>query len=128
MTTQLPTALVPASPWGVYDFRRLTAKSGAASGGVAQAELLQVPQDELWLLERAVVHCTSTATTAARLYLDTVAPTAMLDGSRSGNFDVADNGAPIQVPGGSVLICQWTGADDGAIGTLRVQVTVLKRR
>ncbi|MFT3873439.1 MAG: hypothetical protein QM714_12480 [Nocardioides sp.] len=75
-----------------------------------------------------MVHCTSSNQTAARLYLDSIAPAGVLDGSRAGNFDVADQGSPIQVPGGSVLICQWTGADNNAVGTMRVQYVVLKQR
>lgn len=125
--TSLPIQLAPAAAWLIQDYRRTVVTSSPAAGGIAQAQLPQVPQDELWLVERIVVRCTSAATTAARLYLDQITDANILDGSRSGNFDVADQGSPIQVPGGSVLLCQWTGADNGAIATLRVQIVVLKQ-
>ena len=63
----------------------------------------------------------------ATRYVDLVEPTRALDGTRSGNFDVADEAAPIQLPGASTLFCQWTGADPGAIAHLNVQATIMKR-
>ena len=124
----LPTAVGAAVPWTLYDFLQRQLKSDPADAdGVITLELPQIAQDELWLIDRLVVQCDSVAATEARLYVDLVEPTRILDGTRSGNFDVADEAAPIQLPGASTLICQWTGADPGSVAHLRLQATVMKR-
>jgi hypothetical protein len=113
--------------WSLWDYRQLVATSKAAAGGIADAVLTQVPQDELWLLDRVVVVCTSSSTTSAFLYLNTADDRNVLDGTQVGNFDVADQSSPIQLPGGSTLLCRWAGASNGAVGTIRAQVTVMKQ-
>ena len=124
----LPTAVGAAVPWTLYDFvQRRLQSDPAGADGVITVELPQTAQDELWLIDRLVVQCTSSAATEARLYVDLVEATRALDGTRSGNFDVADEAAPIQLPGASTLFCQWTGADPGAIAHLNVQATIMKR-
>ncbi len=124
----LPTPVGAAVPWSLYDFRQRQLDSAPAGGdGICEVELPQTPQDELWLIDRIVVQCSSAAATEARLYLDLVDSTRILDGTRSGNFDVADEAAAIQLPGASTLICQWTGADPGAVARLRIQASVMKR-
>lgn len=114
--------------WYVHDYRQSYLTSAPASAeGVCQVELPQVPQDELWFIERLVVSSDSELRTQARLYLDAIEPARMLDGTRSGNFDVADQASPILIPGASLLLCQWTGATPDARGTLRAQLTILKQ-
>lgn len=125
--TQLPQPRL-GSPWFVHDFRQVYVKSQAAAGGLATTQLEQVPERELWIVQRAVVQCTSATKTEARLYLDSIDASRILDGTRAGNFDVADEASGIQIPGGSILLCQWSGAADGAIGTMRAQLMILRRR
>jgi hypothetical protein len=100
----------------------------AAAGGLATVELAQVPHDERWLLDRAVVQCDSTTPTVAFLYLNDIEDRGVLDGTRVGNFDVADNTQPILLDGGGVLKVQWQGASNGAKGTARLQLRILKQR
>jgi hypothetical protein len=57
---------------------------------VCAAQLPQLDPDELWLVDHAVIACTSTTPTAVRLYADSIDPLYLLDGSSAGGFDVAD--------------------------------------
>jgi hypothetical protein len=125
----LPQPLVgmssPASGWTVADWLDKSYASPPAVGGVATLSLPQVEPGRLLRLTHAVVSCTSAATTQLRLYLDTVAPGSLRDGSIAGNFDVADWPGGLLVPTSRVLVAQWTGATDGAVGTLTLQGEVL---
>jgi hypothetical protein len=123
----LPTSSSSAARWALHDYRQRVISSAPAAGDVCQVEFEQVPLDELWLIERTVVQCTSTGATVAHLYQDVVDDLRVLDGTRVGNFDVADNASPLLLPSGSTLLVEWKGADDGAIGTALVQYVVLKR-
>lgn len=121
----LPSAYAPN--WYLHDFRQAVIYSQPAAGGLATAMLAQVPHAELWLLDRIVVQSDSATATAAFLYLDQVDDRNVLDGTRVGNFDVADQSQPIQLPGSSRLLVQWQGASNGAVGTARVQLRLLRQ-
>ncbi len=125
--TVLPIPSSAALAWRLHDYKQLAAESQPAVAGVMRAELPQLPQDELWLVHRIVVQSDSSTPTEARVYLDRPDPQRLVDGTRAGNFDVADMASPIQVPGSSVLICEWTGASVGATGAMHVQAIVLTR-
>jgi hypothetical protein len=125
MTLQLPVALGPA--WSLVDLRHRVLKTKAAAGGYAVAELEQVPQDERWLIDRVVVQCDSTTPTVAFLYLNELEDRGVLDGTRVGNFDVADQTRPILLDGGGRLLVRWAGASNGAIGTVRLQLSILRQ-
>lgn len=123
---QVPIAIAPG--WNLHDFRQPVLTTPAAGGtGLATTELPQVPQDERWLLDRVVVQCTSSTPTAAFLYVNEAEDRACLDGTRVGNFDVADNAQPIVLEGGTRLLIQWKGASIGARGTARLQLRILKQ-
>ncbi|KAB2809305.1 hypothetical protein F9L07_19895 [Pimelobacter simplex] len=122
---QLPVAFGPS--WFLHEFRSDFLTTAPAAGGLATAELRQVPQDERWLLDRVVVQCTSTTQTVAFLYLNETEDRGVLDGTRVGNFDVADQSQPILLEGGARLIVQWRGASNGAIGHARLQLRILKQ-
>lgn len=121
----LPTAYAPN--WYLHDFRQQVIYSQPAAGGLATASLPEVPYDELWLLDRIVVQSDSASATAAFLYLDQVDDRNVLDGTRVGNFDVADQAQPIQIPGSSRLLVQWQGASNGAVGIARVQLRLMRQ-
>lgn len=125
--TILPVPSSAALAWRLHDYKQLAAESGPAADGVMRVELPQLPQDELWLVHRIVVQSDSTTDTQARIYLDRPDPGRLVDGTRAGNFDVADMASPIQIPGSSVLVCEWSGASVGAIGAMHVQAIVLTR-
>ncbi len=125
---QLPTHGYSASEWRLHDFQqRAVTTEPAAAAGVCRCELPPVPQDELWLIDRMVVSTDSTTDTIAYVYLDAIDPVRAIDGTWWGNFDVADLASAIQLPGGTVVLCEWTGASLGAVGTLRAQWQILRR-
>lgn len=127
MAVQLPIPLPALTGWMLADYRTASARSTPAAGGTATAALPQVPGDELWLLDHAVIACDSTSATTLRLYADSILPDALLDGSSAGNFDVADWPAGLLVPSTRTLLAVWSGASAGAIGTLTAQLRVLRR-
>lgn len=124
--TILPVSSSPASQWQLSDYSSEFLSSDPAAGGLATVEFDQVPDSELWMLERASVFCDSETPTTFAFYLDQVDPARVLDYTNSGNSDVADESQPIQIPAGSILIGQWAGASAGAVGTVRVQYTILR--
>lgn len=126
----LPTAVGgTATGWTLTDYVEPQARTAAAAGGAALAQFRQLEPDELWLIDHAVVACTSSTPTSLRLYADAPEPLRLLDGSNSsGNFDVADWPNGLQLAPSTSLVAMWVGADDGAIGTIRLQVRVLRRR
>ncbi len=123
----LPQETSPGRRWVLHDYRHRVKSTDPAAAGVAELEYEQVPQDELWLVDRVVVQSTSSAATVAHLYLDTIDDRHVIDGTRVGNFDVADMASPIQLLGSTVLRVRWLGADDGAVGTCRIQLVVLRQ-
>lgn len=88
--------------------------------------LLVVPPDQVWEYERFSVRCTSTATSAVRVYVGSEADANLVDGSDSGNLDVADNSAPVRVGPGEVLRIVWSGTpDNGSVCSFNGQRTNL---
>jgi hypothetical protein len=104
-----------------------TAVSKAAAGGTCQAVLPAVPDGDLWLIERIVVTCTSSTATTAVVYVDQASASSIVEGTQSGNLDFADENQPIEVDGSRALLVVWSGASNGAIGTVRAQIRVLRR-
>jgi hypothetical protein len=127
MTVPVPTSLAATSAWGVADWLDRAYNTPAAAGGVATATLPALPDNERWQLTHMVCACTSTTATVLRLYLDNANAPGFRDGTDRGNFDVADWAMGLWVPPGRQLVAQWTGASDGAVGTLTVQATIFRR-
>ena len=124
----LPSQLPPAAGWHVRDLVTHRFESAPHTGtGPLVIECPQLGPDELWLIDHAVVACTSTDPTEVRWYESTLDPRFLIDGSSVGNFDVADwpNGLLIQ-PTRSLLVA-WDGATSGAVGILTLQTRVLRR-
>jgi hypothetical protein len=123
----LPQSTAPAS-WAVWDYDKRSARSTkGATGGSCTAQLPAVPDNELWFVDRLRVSCTSTASTVAKVYSSTLDDDGIEDGTLTGNFDVADNAAPILLKPTEQLTVVWTGATDGAIGRFRAQITVMRK-
>lgn len=116
-----------ASGWRLTDYVTLQGRSDPAADGRAVLELDQLRDDELLLVDHAVVACSSTTPTAVRWYTDDETPLKLLDGSASGNFDVADWPAGLQLAPSTALLVVWTGPSDGAIGVVTAQARVLRR-
>lgn len=128
MTIPLPQPLPVTSGWQVVDWLdRSWTSDPAGADGVATITLPALPTDERWQLSHAVVGCTSSAATRVRHYLDGVSNGNLRDGSSAGNFDVGDWPQGLWIPPGRALISRWTGCDVGAVATLALQATILRR-
>lgn len=123
----LPGALATASGWTLTDYVNRQLRSEPAAGGVCQVEFAQLDGNELWLVDHAVVACDSTSATSVRWYAGAVSDLALLDGSDSGNFDVADWPNGLQVQPTTALVVRWTGVSDGARGVVSVQARSMRR-
>ncbi len=129
MTLQLPVPLATASGWQLSDFRpevvlrSLPVKAGETAA-IAYGDQLDL--SELWLIDHAVSTCTSSTKTVLRMYAG--APGGViLDGTDSGNFQVADWPAGLQLAPGRQLCAVWSGASVGAVAELVLQVRVMRQ-
>jgi hypothetical protein len=128
VTVPVPFPLPATSSWTVADWLdRPYISDPAGSDGVATITLPPLPDNERWQLTHAVVSCTSAAATQMRLYFDSAAIPNLRDGSSAGNFNVADWPQGLQVPPGRALLARWDGCDPGAVATLALQATILRR-
>lgn len=125
--TILPEPGNPSDQWVLGDYRQTPAISSPAVAGVATVAFGPVPDDELWLLDRITVSCTSSTVTVCTLYLDVIDPQHALDYTPAGNYDIADEASPIQIPATSQLLVVWTGASNGARASARTQMRILRR-
>lgn len=116
-----------AAQWVFDDYEQDYAVSKPAAGGTCQVAFGPVPEDQLWLLERVTVACTSSTATTCTLYADVIDPGRVLDYTPTGNLDVADESCPIQLESGTTLLAVWSAASAGAVGTARVQFRILRR-
>lgn len=126
---QLPVQAAVAGKWQLWDYqvKRLRTPVVAGADGKMAVELQQVPDNELWLVDRIRVSSTSVIKSQVYLYEnDATSLENVIDGSLSGNFDVADNASPILLVGGIRLVFQWEGAEAGSLGFARVQWTILR--
>jgi hypothetical protein len=101
----------------------------ADAAGVAEQQY-QCPADQWWLVDRGFVRSNSAAATTLLVFTGGPEPNDEdgIDGSTSGNLDVADNAAPWRVFPGQYLTLRWTGATVGSIAKLHLQGRVLERR
>lgn len=125
----LPTSLpAGAAGWQLVTWTHYAATSTAAAGGVADAYFDQLDHDELWLVDRAVISCPGgDDTTELRLYDGEPAVSRLLSGSDRGTFDEADYPPGVLVEGTRQLVARWSSVPDGAVGSIRVQVRVMRR-
>jgi hypothetical protein len=121
----LPAQQNAASKWVVADYGSTWAKSSPSAGGQAVADVATVPPDELWLIDRIRVSSTSTTPTASYVCLGDT--THDVEGTASGNYDIADESSPIQAPGGVDILQLWAAGSDGSVGTVYMQWTVLRQ-
>jgi hypothetical protein len=126
MTIPLPSSISTASQWQLVDWVAVKQKSKAAAGGVARVELPALDTGDMWLIDRAVIACTSSTRTAFRLYEGSTSEVP-LSGTDSGNFDEAEYPGGLLLKSSQALIAQWTGCVDGSVGTLRLQYRYYRR-
>jgi hypothetical protein len=126
----LPTPVGGAADgWQLVTRTHYPAVSEPAVAGSCIAMFDQLDQDELWLLDRAVISCPAgDDATELRLYDGDPDPARYLSGSDRGTFDEADYPPGLLVEGSRQLVAQWTNVPNGAVGRIRVQVQVYRRR
>jgi hypothetical protein len=128
VTVPVPYPLPVTTGWQVADWLDHPYTSAPAdAGGVALIELPPLPDYERWQLTHMVVGCTSASDSQLRLYLDSVTNAQLRDGSRTGNFDVADWPQGLWIPPGRSLLARWTSCTPGAVATLTLQATIFRR-
>lgn len=124
---QLPTQAPALSKWSLWDYGlKIWTSQPATAAGVALIELDQVPDNELWLVDRIMISCTSAVDSAFALYRDQVALGNRVDWTDLGNDNVADEAASPVLPPATSLLAQWTGADPASVGTITLQWTILR--
>lgn len=116
-----------AAGWQLVDFRTVRLRSEPAAGGLAVVDFGQLDGGELWLVDHAVVSCDSTTATACRWYEGGISDMTLIDGTSTGNFDVADWPNGLQVSPSQSLVVAWSGASNGARGIAAIQVRVMRR-
>lgn len=117
----LPVYTGSATAWQLVDFLNVQLRSDPAAGGRASIDAGQLDPDEMWLVDHMVVWCDSAPATTVRLYESMADPLRLLDGSRTGNFDVADWPSGLQVRPSTSLLAVWEGAGQGSRGVLTLQ-------
>lgn len=128
MTVPLPSPLPATSGWQTADWLdRSYLSAPAGADGVVLVTVPPLPDNERWQVTHMVCGCTSGTATQMRLYLDDVANGNLRDGTSSGNFDVADWPQGLWIPPGRSLLARWTGCAPGAVATLTLQATILRR-
>jgi hypothetical protein len=121
----LPTYSGGAANWSFVDWIDVRRQTAPAAGGVADLQLDQLEPDEMWLLDHAVIQ--GGAGSVVRLYDSTVDPTALLDGSDQGAFDVAEWPNGLRLGPARWLAARWSFMPDGAVGTLSLQARQFRR-
>lgn len=109
------------------DYRTHSVTSTPAVGGLCSVTFEPVPAGKFWLIDRMVVSCTSTAQTVARVYTDQPSPDRLENATPAGNLDVDDSNSPLLVDSTAALLVTWSGADDGATATARIQYRLMAR-
>jgi hypothetical protein len=128
MTVPVPVQIPVTSSWQVVDWLdRSYSSSPAGADGLATITLPALADNERWQVTHSVVSCTSSTTTQVRHYVDSVAVANLRDGSALGNFNVGDWPQGLWIPPGRVLVTQWVGCSVGAVATLALQATILRR-
>lgn len=125
--TLLPTQGSTFNSWVDID-RRIATLSVTQAGGVCLATFDQVPLDQQYLIERVAITNTSSSHTSCYLYNGPIEPNNVVDYSKFGNSDIADENSPILVPANSQLQAQWVGGNNGDIATITIQYRVQKQR
>ena len=116
-----------AADWSLVQTRAVAKTALVDAAGLATVTFDSVPDGHRWQVDRIVVSTTSGTLTSFWLYLDTVDPRNLVDGTNAGDFDVNDADAPIEVPAGSVLLGQWRAGVPGASATCRVHYALEKQ-
>jgi hypothetical protein len=118
-----------ATGWQLVDYATPQASAVADANGRAAITFDQLDPNQLWLIDHAVVNCPAgdRLPPQLRLYAGSETPSRLLDGSSTGDFDVADWPNGLQLSPSTSLLVVWSGAVPGATATIALQVRVLRR-
>lgn len=101
--------------------RPATATANAA--GIATATIANDSAGQIWTVNQMTVITTSVAATTANVYKNLVGTSALIVSAYlTGNNDSSVGDTIILNPGDTIL-CQWVGADPGAVCTFRLQAS-----
>ena len=128
--TNLPVSVAQTSGAAlqVIDYRTSALRSQPApASGVVTLTFAQVPDGQLWRVERITVTSTSSTNTTAVVYSGDLDTTNIVDGTASGNLDIADQLSPIVVDSTLSLTIAWSGVSVGALCTARIQYQIVQR-
>jgi hypothetical protein len=114
----------PESVWTPYDSRYWVGQVTLDATGSGSLALSETPDTERWQVDRIAIATSAGSATSFRLYLGTVDPVNLIDGTAAGDFDVNDAATPLEVTSGTVLTGQWSGGVPGAVATMRVHYLV----
>ena len=129
MSIAVPVSAGPAMrSWQNSDWIvRSGSSSPAGAEGRAVLTLDALADDELWLIDHATVQCSSITPTSVRWYDSSAAPGQLIDGSGSGNFDVADWPSGLVLRPSTSLVVVWSSCSPGAVGSIRLQARQLRK-
>lgn len=116
-----------ATGWALADYTNPAAQSAPAAGGTAMLAFEQLPDNAMWLIDHAVISCTSTTPTTLKWYDTVPAVRYLIDYTGTGGLDVSEWPAGLQIHPGRSLVMVWEGCSDGAVGTVNLQARVLRR-
>jgi hypothetical protein len=91
---------------------------------------VQVPVDQWWEIERMTIRTNSVAGSTFFVYTGSSNPQDedLVDGSSSGNLDVADNNSPARAFPGQIVTFRWTGLTAGSVAKVHANGKILTRQ
>lgn len=105
-----------------------SARGTVGSNGIINLTLGPTRGGEKWIVRNMTVQNSSTApliTTdniTAKVYRSQVIPSALVDGTLTGQFDTSALNPPIELGSGENLVCQWVNAQAGSFSVFTMDV------
>lgn len=123
----LPAEQAPASGWALSDWLEEERTSAPADAtGTITIDFGQLDPVVMWLVDRIVVHCTSSTTTALKIYDSAVTPARLRDRTSQGNDNAGDYPNGLLFRPSRSMVLQWTGATAGAVATAAAQIRQMR--
>lgn len=113
-------------PWSVVGYTVLYRQSEpATSSGVLVIAFTPPKSTQRWRVEMVACSCTSTDPTNFFVYDRTPGSSVPAGGTVKGNLTFGTFNPGITILPSGLLVCVWTGATVGAVGSVRVQFAVI---
>jgi hypothetical protein len=96
------------------------------TSGNITIELARVPAHEEWWIQSIAIRCSSILHSIFTAYRDQIEFSHVIDMTKRGNFNVADEASPKWLQSGSTIVVQWTGcsATDAVGNPTKGEVTM----